>query len=79
MGEAHDGEEGQCACVRRLLGRLPCAPRSANSTLPSARLCLLLLSLILPTPPPPPPQLPEWKAVDYGTAAIIKGWERHMG
>lgn len=23
-------------------------------------------------------ELPEWKAVDYGTAAIIKGWERHM-
>ena len=23
-------------------------------------------------------QLPEWKAVDYGTAQIIKGWERHL-
>ena len=21
--------------------------------------------------------LPEWKCVDYGAAAIIKGWEKH--
>ncbi len=22
--------------------------------------------------------LPEWRRVDYGAAAIIKGWEKHM-
>ena len=56
-----------------LLRQMARGPARNRRPTPRDLLCPKSVSL-----PIRPEQLPEWKAVDYGTAAIIKGWERHL-